>query len=196
MPSSSFMSSLLSFHLIVIVSSHPRRCLIPAVVVPHRIVRRFRLLVAICSRFPHVSLIRRRRIALVRRLVPFFVSSVVPFLVSSSSRLVVSSLVRRLVLLPVSLDTEGRGVFPYIDSEAGKQRAGGHTIETGKQSEAGRGGAAGSKGRGRPEASRYEDAPLIYKTGRGVGAYRFSWIGGGGVFVPPSPYLLFRYRAS
>ena len=90
-PSSSFISSSSShllFRLIVfrrssshhlIRSSHPRRRLIrPAVVVPHRSVRRFRLLVAPCSCFPRPVVSRRGSSHhLIRHLIPAVVSSVV-----------------------------------------------------------------------------------------------------------------------
>ena len=116
MPSSSFISSSASFHLIgVVVSSAP-------VVVPRLIVRRFRLLllVAPCFCFPH-PLSSSDRPCRRSALVPSLVSFVVPSRPSYRPNPVGS------FLLPVSRHG-GRGVFPFRRLIAGgvsKQRAGG-----------------------------------------------------------------------
>ena len=126
-PSSSFISSSshLLFRLVVfrrssshhlIRSSHPRRRLIrPAVVVPHRSVCRFRLLVAPCSCFPR-SVVSRRGSShhLIRHLIPAVVSSVVlpsraPFRLLVARR---SSprLVHRSVVVPPLVPLSSRSI--------------------------------------------------------------------------------------
>lgn len=106
-PSSSFISS---------SSSHP---LIPAVVVPHRIVRRFRLLVATCSCFLVLIVVVGLPLSSSRPVVP---SSSRSSSCSSFRRLVVpslgSSLVRRLVPAPRSSTRGGGGVLPFDGERA------------------------------------------------------------------------------
>lgn len=99
-------------------SSHP---LIPAVVVPHRIVRRFRLLVAPCSCFPQLRSPSSSRPA--PRLVHCPV--VVSFLVSSSFRSSSRPPFVGSFSLPVS-STREAGRF-LVRWRAGKQAEGGQT---------------------------------------------------------------------
>lgn len=140
-PSSSFISSSSShllFRLVVfrrssshhlIRSSHPRRRLIrPAVVVPHRSVRRFRLLVAPCSCFPRPVVSRRGSSHhLIRHLIPAVVSSVVlpsraPFRLLVARRSA-PRLVHRSVVVPLLVPLSSRSI-PSARSRSSFHRQG------------------------------------------------------------------------
>lgn len=169
-------------------SSHP----------PHfRIVRRFRLLVATCPCFPRpVPSFRRRPVPRpVRRLVSRFVvvPPLVSFIVSSSRssfRLVVSFLIRRLVPAPRSSTRQG-GAFP-IRWRAG--RASKHESVAGRGIARGvasmRWAGAGKQADRRGRRSDMKSPRLIYETGRGVGAYRFSHERGGEGILFPRPLVV------